>query len=252
MLTYLKEQVLNNLYQNIVSHIEYYAPKVIWAISIMLIWLIISLLSYKFVIYLFRKFKVINLIDSIEEKMDLNFSEQQSKDNSNEAKIEVKQKISKLKRKKLTEKINVTSLIAKAISYYIFLVFFRYAVSAIGIPDIEEFLKQVQSYLPDIFLAACIWYFWVRFSDTVYDIVYYALELTKHHTSKIIAMGSKIVVIFITILAILKNLHIDIIDDFILNTVFVGFITTITLASWIAFWLWWKDVARDILESFRK
>lgn len=232
------------MYQSLISSIEFYAPKTIGAISILLMGIIISILIYKSIMYLFKKFKIKEIIDRLETKMELNLWDEDI------AVDDKKVKIRKIKRKKLTEKINVDVITSKAFSYYVFLIFFRLSIVVIWIPTVEVFLSDVLSYLPNLFIAVCVWFFWIRFADTVYDIVYYTLELTKHQTSKIIAMGSKVIILFFTIMVVLDQ--IKIVSVFIINTIFVGFIATLTIWAWIALWLGWKDVAREILESFRK
>lgn len=258
------QKLIDNLYDAFMLKIEFYAPKIIGALTILLFWLLIAIVIYKIVIYGFKKFKIIALIDTLEEKMDLDLwttaDEDKEKDEKaleNEKSLtneKVKTKVTpiKIKRKKLTEKFNVDVLTAKSFSYYAFLISFRYSVVFIWLRDIEIFLTQLLGYLPNIFIAVCVWFFWIRFSETVYDVVYYTLDLTKHQTSRVIAMWSKIIILVCTVIIILNNLKIDIIGDFILNTFFVWFIATVSIWTWLAFWLWGKDVARDILESFRK
>jgi hypothetical protein len=67
--------------------------------------------------YLFRKFKIIELID----KLNFEF------DNGNEKKEEIKV----IKKKKFSDKIKINEITAKAISYYVFLVFFRLSIVVI-------------------------------------------------------------------------------------------------------------------------
>ncbi len=240
------QQIIDNIYSNLVSKTEIYAPKIVWAVTILLFGILFAIITYELVIYIFRKFKIIDLINKLESKMDLDFWDGTVSESISNKKNTTK----KVKRKKLTEKINIDKLTAKAFSYYIFLIFFRFSIVFIWIDDIEYFLDKVLNYLPNLFIAVCIWFFWLRFADTVYDIVFYTLELTKHQTSRIIAMGAKFIVIFFTIMVAFD--YIEIVDPFIINTIFVGFISTITVWAWIAFWLGWKDVAREILESFKK
>jgi hypothetical protein len=38
----------------------------------------------------------------------------------------------------------------------------------------------------------------------------------------------------------------------ITNTILIWFISMLSIAGWLAFWLGWKDIAHEILESFRK
>jgi hypothetical protein len=46
--------------------------------------------------------------------------------------------------------------------------------------------------------------------------------------------------------------YIKIVDEFIINALFLGFITTLTIALWLAFGMGGRDIAKEILESFRK
>lgn len=240
------QQIIDNIYWSLMFKAEIYAPKIIGAITILLFGILIAILTYELVIYIFRKFKIIDLINKLESKMDLDFWD----DTVSESISDKKSTTKKVKRKKLTEKINIDKLTAKAFSYYVFLIFFRFSIVVIWITEVEVFLSDVLNYLPNLFIAVCIWFFWLRFADTIYDIVFYTLELTKHQTSRIIAMGAKFIVIFFTIMIAFD--YIEIVDKFIINTIFVWFISTITIWAWIAFWLGWKDVAREILESFKK
>lgn len=239
------ENIVKNFYNQTINSLNEYLPKIIWSIIILIVWAIISYLIYKLVIYFFKKFKLLDLIDKIEEKMDVKVWKEELNSNWKE-----KHQLSKSKKKKLTEKINVDEITAKSISSYIFLIFFRYSIIIIWITEVEKFLNDVINYLPNLFIAVCVWFFGISFSDTVYNIVYYTLEITKHQTSKVIAMWAKLVILFFTIMIVLN--YIKIIDQFFINTLFVWFVWAITVWVWISFWLWWKDVARQILESFKR
>ncbi len=239
------ENIVKNFYNQTINSLNEYLPKIIWSIIILIVWAIISYLIYKLVIYFFKKFKLLDLIDKIEEKMDVKVWKEELNSNWKE-----KHQLSKSKKKKLTEKINVDEITAKSISSYIFLIFFRYSIIIIWITEVEKFLNDVINYLPNLFIAVCVWFFGISFSDTVYNVVYYTLEITKHQTSKVIAMWAKLVILFFTIMIVLN--YIKIIDQFFINTLFVWFVWAITVWVWISFWLWWKDVARQILESFKR
>lgn len=238
------QSIVDSIYWKIMLNLDLYGPKIVWAITILLFWILIAIITYEFIMYIFRKFKILSLIDSLESKMDLNLWEDTITENKK------KWTLKKVHRKKLTEKINVDRITAKAFAYYILIVFFRLSIVVIGITEVEQFLSDVLNYLPNLFIAIFIWFFWIRFSNTVYDIVYYTLELTKHQTSRIIAMWSKVIILFFTIMIVLN--YIKIVDEFIINTIFVWFISTVAIWAWLAFWLGGKEVAREILESFKK
>ena len=231
------ENIINNLYITIIWNIELYLPKLIWALVILWFWIIIAIWIHKLVMYLFRKFSIIELID----KLNIEFDD-----------IKVKEDVKKIiepKKKKISDKIKINEITAKAISYYVFLVFFRLAIVVIGITEIEVFMWELLTYLPSLFIAVIIWFFWVRFANFIYDVVFHALDLTNQKTAKIIASWSKAIMLFFTLMVVLDKIWIA---NEITNTILIWFISMLALAWWLAFWLGWKDIAHEILDSFKK
>jgi hypothetical protein len=196
-----------------------------------------SIVIYKMVMFLFRKFHIKQLID----KLELDFFEEKG-----EGKIDKNTP----RPKKFTDRIKVDNVVAKSLAYYVFLVFFRLAIVFIGIKEVEKFLGDLLAYLPSLFIGIVIGFFGIRFANFVYDVVYNTLELTKQKTSMIIAMGAKIIILFFTVMLVLN--YTQVVDEFIINTILIGFISMLTLAGGLAFGLGGKDVAQEIIESFRK
>lgn len=235
-------QIFESFYESILSKVEVLWPKFIGAIIIIIIGLGVSYGIYKLVIYLFWKFSILDLIEKLWDGFEEKTTQIVDKNpDDNAAKEEKIEKVSKIRYDRIT---------AKAISYYIFLLFFRAAVVVVGITEVEQFMQDLIAYLPSLFVGILIGFFGVRFANSVHDIIYQALELTKDRTSKIIAMGAKIIIMFFTLMIMLN--YIKIVDEFIINALFIGFITTLTIALGLSFWLGGKDIAKQILESFKK
>lgn len=228
------DKIMQWLYDSTITNIEFYLPKLIWALLIIGLWIITAIAIHKLVMYLFKKFKIIELIDKLKVE-----------DDEKEETEEKKQS----KKKKISDKIKINEITAKAISYYVFLIFFRFSIIVIWIKEVEEFLWDLINYLPSLFIAVIIGFFWVRFANFIYDIVYHALDLTKQKTAKIIASWAKIIILFFTLMVVLDKIGIA---TEITNTILIWFISMLAIAWWLAFWLWWKDIAAEILESFRK
>lgn len=231
------EKVLESSYENIYWWLEFYLPKIFWAIIIIWIGLLISIWIYRLITFLFKKFKILELID----KLDVDFSNENKKSKKKNNQIKLSDKIA--------ERIKIDDIIAKSVSYYIFLVFFRLSIVKIWIDEVEDFLWGLIAYLPSLFIWFLIWFFWIRFANFVHDIVFHALNLTKQQTSKIIATSAQIIILFFTTMAVLNKVWIA---TEIINIILIWFISMLTIAWWLAFGLWWKDIAREILESFRK
>lgn len=241
----LKNNILSWLYEQFYSAIEIYLPKLIWAIFIVWLWFLCSIMIYKLVIYVFKKFNIINFVDKLFINLkDIHWDDWEK--SPDEIKLEEKKIIRK---KKISDKIKIDTITAKAFAYYIFLVFFRYAIVFIWISEVEIFLWDLITYLPSLFIAIVIWFFWVRFWNFIYDIVFHALDLTKQKTAKIIASWAKIIILFFTLMVVLSKIGIA---TEITNTILIWFVSMLSLAWWLAFGLWWKEIAHEILESFRK
>lgn len=236
MLGSVEKQLLIT-YSEIIGKIEFIWPKILWAILIFIVGSILSRLLYLFLMFLFKKFKLNELVD----KLKVSFDEE----NTEEPKA--KKKIIK---NRFTDKIKVDDVVAKSIAYYILIIFLRISISYIWITEIENFLRDLTYYLPNLFVWVLIWFFGIRFANFIYDVVYHALSVTREKTSKIIASWAKIIILFFTLMVFLD--YTKIVSDFIINTVLIWFISMLSLAWWLAFWLGWKEVAHEILESFRK
>ena len=234
--------VFNNFLSDIYTKVEILGPKVISSISILIIWWVISYAIYKLIIYIFAKFRILHLIDKTWNNIEQKTTNIVDSDSS--------AKDAKTNEKKKVKTVSYDHIAAKAISYYAFLLFFRWSVIALGITEVERFLWDIIWYLPNLFIAILIGFFGLRFANSVHDILYKTLEITKQKTSSIIAMGAKIIILFFTLMIMLN--YIQIVDEFIINSLLIWFIATMTIAFGLAFGIGWKDVAKEILESFRK
>lgn len=236
------EKILEEIYKSVILKIEAHGPNILWWIFIFIVWIIIARLLYLILMIFFKKINLNLLVDKLKINLDEENLKEEWDDN--------KKKIKKVKNNRFTDKIKVDDVVAKAISYYIVIVFLRISISYIWITEIEKFLWDVLAYLPNLFVWLLIWFFGIRFANFVYDVIYHALAITKEKTSKIIASTWKIIILFFTFTIFLD--YTKIVSDFIINTIFIGFIAMLSISWRLAFWLWWKDIAKEILESFRK
>lgn len=240
----IKDSIINTLQSWFFTLIDVYLPKIIGALLIIWLWVIVSILTYRAVMYMFNKFKIIELIDNIFISMKKQELTENKENNKNWKQNKVAQKI-----EKISDQIKIDAIFSKAISYYLFLIFFRYSIVFIWIREIEIFLAELIAYLPNLFIWIIIGFFGIRFANFIYDIVFHALDLTKQKTAKIVASGAKIIILFFTLMMVLSKIWIA---TTITNTILIGFISMLALAWGLAFWLGWKDIASEILESFRK
>lgn len=200
--------------------------------------------------YVFEKFHILDFIDKLWAGFEEHTSSIVEKNGQEKDDSKKQNEPEKQHRADVAKKVRYDRITAKAFAYYVFLLFFRWAVVFLGVTEVEKFMSDLLAYLPSLFVGILIGFFGIRFANSVHDIIYQALELTKQETSKIIAMGAKIIIMFFTLMIMLN--YIKIVNEFIINALFIGFITTITIAFGLAFGLGGREIAREILESFRK
>ena len=229
----LQANVVNWLYQEVINFAATYIPKFLWAVVVFLFGVLIALWIYKITIYLFKKFKIIDKIDKL--TMISIYKDE-------------KEKAWKTEFKKISDNIKIDVITAKSMSYYVVLLFFRLSIVIIWIKEVENFLNSLIQYLPSLFIWVAVWFFWIRFASFVYDMIYYPLDLSWQKNAEVIAMWWKIIILFFTLMVVLTQVWIA---SEITQIILIWFIAMLSLAGWLAFGLGWKELAKEILESFK-
>ena len=229
----LQANVVNWLYQEVINFAATYIPKFLWAVVVFLFGVLIAVWIYKITIYLFKKFKIIDKIDKL--TMISIYKDE-------------KEKAWKTEFKKISDNIKIDVITAKSMSYYVVLLFFRLSIVIIWIKEVENFLNSLIQYLPSLFIWVAVWFFWIRFASFVYDMIYYPLDLSWQKNAEVIAMWWKIIILFFTLMVVLTQVWIA---SEITQIILIWFIAMLSLAGWLAFGLGWKELAKEILESFK-
>lgn len=236
------ENSLDSIYENFIIKLQTLAPQVFGGFIIVACGWILARMIYIILMFLFKKIHLNELVD----RMKINFDEEKLVE---EGKIKKIKEI-KSSKNRFTDKVKVDDVVSKATAYYILIVFFRLAISYIGISDVESFLKDVTDYLPNLFIWVLIWFFGIRFANFIYDVVFHTLSISQEKTAKIIAHGARVIILFFTLMVFLD--YTKIVSVFIINTILIGFISMVSIAWGLAFWLGGKEIAKEILESFKK
>lgn len=229
----LQANIINWLYQDVINFAATYIPKFLWAIVVFLFGVLIAVWIYKITIFLFKKFKIIDKIDKL--TMISIYKDE-------------KEKAGKTEFKKISDNIKIDVITAKSMSYYVVLLFFRLSIVIIWIKEVENFLNSLIQYLPSLFIWVVVWFFWIRFASFVYDMIYYPLDLSWQKNAEVIAMWWKIIILFFTLMVVLTQVWIA---SEITQIILIWFIAMLSLAGWLAFGLGWKELAKEILESFK-
>lgn len=230
------ESLIDWTFVNISALFEKYGRVFMSSFLNLIAWILISILVYKIIMFLFKKFNIVSLIDRL--TMVSIYKKDENIENQNQDQI-----------RKISDNIKIDVITAKSMAYYVFLLFFRNSIVIIWIKEVEDFLDSTVNYLPSLFIWVVIWFFWMRFANFIYDVIYYPLDLSDQKNAEIIAMWWKIIVLFFTLMVVLSKVWIA---TEITNIILIWFVSMLSIAWWLAFWLWWKDLAKEILESFKQ
>ena len=143
----------------------------------------------------------------------------------------------------------LTNILQKGIAWSIFIVFIRWSVSIIWLTEIENFMSWLLNYIPNLLIALIIWFFWIRFASTVYVIVYQAVRFENEDTAKVLSNLWRFIILIFTFTIVFRN--INLVSDETFKILLIWLIFMLSLAWWLSFWLWSKRLAKDILNEFR-
>lgn len=143
--------------------------------------------------------------------------------------------------------------IGKYIAIFIFLLFLRSAVEKAGYTDIEKFLNSVVEYLPHLLVALLITFFGIQTSRTSYTLVYNAVNFENPRTAVILAYLSRVLILFFTFTIAINQVNtgaIEIIPEYLIRSILIGFVAATSLAVGLAFGLGGQHSAAEIIREY--
>ncbi|MBU0728030.1 hypothetical protein KKA95_05080 [Patescibacteria group bacterium] len=146
-------------------------------------------------------------------------------------------------------KMSPSHVIAKSIKGYLIFVFFIEATKVARLTQIAEFLSTVLSYVPDVLISIFIMLVGIRIGNTMQLVISTSLSFAKSNTANVLGIAAKGTIIAFAILAALSELEIA---DILVQTLFIGFVSMLTLAGGLAFGLGGKDVVKELLEAIKR
>ena len=132
---------------------------------------------------------------------------------------------------------------------FILLLFLMASVEIIGLSQLSQFLGNILSYFPNIFIASLIFIVAVFLADFSQKIMVAVLEKEKITYSRLLGRIIRWIIWSLAVLAILYQLQIA---PTLVITIFVGFVAMIVLTVGIAFGLGGKEIAAKILKELEE
>jgi len=140
-------------------------------------------------------------------------------------------------------------ILAELLRWSVVILFLIPAVEVWGLSKVTVVLNQLLFYLPNVLVAVVIGFIGLIFANLVSDLVKHSVKTVGSTSANTLAALSKFSIVFFTVLIVMNQLGIA--QDLI-RILFTGIVAMLALAGGLSFGLGGKDIAREILEEFRK
>lgn len=147
--------------------------------------------------------------------------------------------------------ISASKLISGIISLIANFVLWMAAISIVNITALSDLMAKIVDFIPNMLVALILVFAGLTISKIVSDIVAKSAKSlsVSEDTAKTMAKGVKIAILIFTGMAVMSQLHIA---EALIQTLFTGIVTIVTLAGGIAFGLGGQDKAKEIINNISK
>lgn len=142
-----------------------------------------------------------------------------------------------------------SQVIAKGVKGYLIFLFFIEATKIAQLTQVAEFLTKVINYIPEIIIALFIMLVGIRIGHTLQAVITTSLSFAKANTANVLGLAAKYTIVTFAVLAALSQLDIA---EILVQILFIGFISMLTIAGGLAFGLGGKDMVHELLEDVKK
>jgi len=150
---------------------------------------------------------------------------------------------------KIDARLNAPKFFGEIVRWFFIILFLMAASEILGLTQFSQFLEKVIAFFSNIFIACLIFLVAVFLSDLSQKIIVGTLEKEKIAYSRFLGRAIRWIIWFFAVLAILYQLQIT---PSLILAIFIGMVTTISIALGIAFGLGGKDLAAKILKELEE
>lgn len=145
--------------------------------------------------------------------------------------------------------ISISTFFGKIVQWFLILVFLMAATDILGLNQVTSFLNNIIVYLPNVIVATIILTIAFLLGNLVYIIVRSSTRAAGVMSATLLATIIKWSIVIFGVLAALIQLGIAV---SLVNTIFIGLVAAISLATGLAFGLGGKEEASLILRKLRE
>ncbi|MAG45089.1 hypothetical protein CL633_04360 [bacterium] len=151
--------------------------------------------------------------------------------------------------KKAGAKISASNIVGQIVTWFLVIVFVMAAADILSLQGVNDFLKKVLYYIPNIIVAIVILLAAVLVSNFLARLVKSSVKIAGFVSSDALSEVTKWAILIFGLLAALDQLGVA---QSIINTLITGVVYMIVIAGGLAFGLGGKDQAAGFLKKLRR
>ena len=144
---------------------------------------------------------------------------------------------------------SISQFCGELVKWFLVLVFLMAATDILGLLEVTEFLNNIILYLPNVVVAIVILTIAFVMGNMAFVVVKGSVRVAGIMSATLLAKISKLAIIVFGILAALIQLGIA---TSLVNTIFIGLVAAVSLATGLAFGLGGREEAALILKKLRE
>jgi len=145
--------------------------------------------------------------------------------------------------------LSFSKFFGELVKWFLVLVFLMAATEILGLTQVTTFLNSIILYIPNVVVATVILSIAFLLGNFVYVIVRSSTRAAGVMSATLLAIISKWAIMIFGLLAALIQLGIA---TSLVNTIFIGLISALSLAAGLAFGLGGREEAANILKKIRE
>lgn len=145
--------------------------------------------------------------------------------------------------------ISISGFFGGLVKWFLILVFLMAATDILNLSQVTGFLNSIVLYIPQVVVATIILSIAFLVGNLVYNVVRPSTKVAGVMSATLLAVISKWAIVIFGLLAALIQLGIAV---SLVNTIFIGIIAALAIASGLAFGLGGREEAAAILKKIRE
>ncbi len=146
-------------------------------------------------------------------------------------------------------RLNAGAFVGGLVKWFIIFVFLKASLDVLKLAEVNQFIDRVLSYLPNVFIASLILILAAVFADAAHKVIAGSARVVGSRSAQLFGGIAKWAIWVLAIFVAMTHLNVA---EQLIQVLFTGFVTMLSIAGGLAFGLGGKEAASRYIEKLRE